>query len=410
MPSSVNATTPPRCSRRRARAARTPGTSAQPLQRVRRQLAVVREHRVHAERFEVVDRGAEADRLGDRHGAGLELPRQLVPLGAGQRAPRGSSRRRPGTAASPRAARAGPTARRCRSARASCAPVNAMKSAPSACTSTGQCGTLCEASTSTRRAGGVRLARDLGHRVDGAEHVRDVHDAHQLRRGRRRAARAARPDPARRRRVTGMKRSSMPRSAARMCHGTRFEWCSISVSTIASPAFRFARAHAYATRLMASVLLRVKTISRGMRRADERRHAAARVLVGRGRLLGDAVDAAMDVGVVASRSSGPSPPAPRPASARSRRCRGRAAACCARLAEDRELRAQSRAASNGAAAGAVGSAAGAAGSWRHPILRSITSRSCSRTLSSGMRSSTGAKNPSTISRCASPRGSPRAIR
>ena len=33
------------------------------------QLAVVGEHRVHAERLQVVDRGAKADCLGDRHGA-----------------------------------------------------------------------------------------------------------------------------------------------------------------------------------------------------------------------------------------------------------------------------------------------------------------------------------------------------
>ena len=34
--------------------------------------------RVHAERFEVVDRGGEPGGLGDRHRARLELPRHLV--------------------------------------------------------------------------------------------------------------------------------------------------------------------------------------------------------------------------------------------------------------------------------------------------------------------------------------------
>ena len=47
-----------------------------------------------------------------------------------------------------------------------------------------------------------------------------------------------------------------------ICHGMRFEWCSISEMTISSPSCRFARPHAYATRLMASVHDLVKTISR----------------------------------------------------------------------------------------------------------------------------------------------------
>ncbi len=46
-----------------------------------------------------------------------------------------------------------------------------------------------------------------------------------------------------------------------MCHGTTLAWCSMWVSTIASPSRRLARAHVYATRLMASVALRTKTIS-----------------------------------------------------------------------------------------------------------------------------------------------------
>ena len=36
--------------------------------------------------------------------------------------------------------------------------------------------------------------------------------------------------------VSGTQRSSMPRSAARMCHGTMLAWCSICVSTTTSPA------------------------------------------------------------------------------------------------------------------------------------------------------------------------------
>ena len=59
----------------------------------------------------------------------------------------------------------------------------------------------------------------------------------------------------------GMWRSTMPRSSRSICHGTMFEWCSISEITTSSPASRNARAQACATRLIDSVVLRVKTIS-----------------------------------------------------------------------------------------------------------------------------------------------------
>ena len=42
-----------------------------------------------------------------------------------------------------------------------------------------------------------------------------------------------------------------------------FEWCSISETTTSSPGFRNFRAHECATRLIDSVVLRVKMISRG---------------------------------------------------------------------------------------------------------------------------------------------------
>ena len=87
----------------------------------------------------------------------------------------------------------GPTARRCRSGRTSCAPEKARKSAPRVCTSTGKCGTLCARVHQHQRAGRVRAGRHLGDRVDRAQHVGHVGDAHQL----GLAASAARPDTAR---------------------------------------------------------------------------------------------------------------------------------------------------------------------------------------------------------------------
>ena len=122
---------------------------AQRVERVAGEPHLVVAHRVHAERVEVVDGGAEADRLGDRLRAGLELPRDVVGREAVERARRGSSRRRRGTAASPRAAPGAPTARRCRSGRSILCAENATKSASHACTSVATCGTYWHASTST---------------------------------------------------------------------------------------------------------------------------------------------------------------------------------------------------------------------------------------------------------------------
>ena len=52
-------------------------------------------------------------------------------------------------------------------------PVNARKSASTACTSTGSCGAACEASTHDDGADLVGASGDLGDRVDRAEHVGD---------------------------------------------------------------------------------------------------------------------------------------------------------------------------------------------------------------------------------------------
>ena len=78
------------------------------------------------------------------------------------------------------------------------------------------------------------------------------------------------------------------------------EWCSISVSTMRSPAPTLASPQARATRLIASVALRTKMTSRRSRGADVVGDRRPRPLVGGGRLGRERVRAAVDVGVVAA--------------------------------------------------------------------------------------------------------------
>ena len=60
------------------------------------------------------------------------------------------------------------------------------------------------------------------------------------------------------------------------CQGTMFEWCSSAEIRISSPAFTRWRPKVCATRLIASVVPRTKTISRASRRVQEALHACAR--------------------------------------------------------------------------------------------------------------------------------------
>ena len=82
MPSIVNDARPPRRSASGGPTTRRPSHLGEPFEHVRGERALVRAHALHPELVEVVDRGAQADRLRDRRRAGLELPRQLVPGGA----------------------------------------------------------------------------------------------------------------------------------------------------------------------------------------------------------------------------------------------------------------------------------------------------------------------------------------
>jgi hypothetical protein len=56
-------------------------------------------------------------------------------------------------------------------------------------------------------------------------------------------------------------RNSAPVRFAICCHGTKFAWCSSSVTTATSPGPRLSSPQAYATRFSACVTLRVKITS-----------------------------------------------------------------------------------------------------------------------------------------------------
>ena len=57
---------------------RKAGHGAQPVERVVEQVVLVGRDVGHADRLDIVDRGAEPDRVGDVAGAGLELLRRLL--------------------------------------------------------------------------------------------------------------------------------------------------------------------------------------------------------------------------------------------------------------------------------------------------------------------------------------------
>ncbi len=238
----------------------------------------------------------------------------------------------------------------------------------------------------------MHRASDVGHRVDGAEHVGDMHHARDLhpavreqRRQRRKVQLAARHDRDETQLGALLLGDQLPRNQ-------------IGVMLHLGQQDRVAGAQVGAAPRLRDQVDRLGAVLgeddfAGRGRADERRDPAPRVLVGLGRLLGDLVDAAMDVrvaGRVVARhrvehevgllgSGGAVEVDQRPLSPG---------------AEDRELLADLPRVE----------------AHTDPIFRSISARSWSRTGSSGMRASTGSKNASTIRRFASRSGRPRAIR
>ena len=173
--------------------------------------------------------------------------------------------RRSGTAPSSGAAPSCPRGRRLPLGPHILWPEIATKSTPSACTSTLHVRRGLRRVADKDRALLVRPRHELVERVDRPERVRDETRRDDLDAAPR-ARVASRPrGRARRASVSGISASSAPVFPAMYCHGTKFEWCSSSVTTTRSPGPRFERPHAYATRLIASVALRTKMMSRTSR-------------------------------------------------------------------------------------------------------------------------------------------------
>ena len=116
----------------------------------------------------------------DRRRAGFEFGGQLGRREAVECTPGRSCCRRPGTAASRRAARGGRRARRCPVGPSILWPLKARKSAPQRCTSSRQMRHALGGIDQHDGAGRVGPAGDFGDRVDRAEHVRHRGDGDDL--------------------------------------------------------------------------------------------------------------------------------------------------------------------------------------------------------------------------------------
>mmetsp|Transcript_5373 Transcript_5373/g.16351 ORF Transcript_5373/g.16351 Transcript_5373/m.16351 type:complete len:204 (+) Transcript_5373:1104-1715(+) len=139
-------------------------------------------------------------------------------------------------------------------------PEATSQSAPSACTSTGMCGTLWHASSSTRAPTALAASTTSVTGLTQPSVLLTCAIATSLVRGvtsERMCSRSSAPSSPRRPCL-----STQPVRSAMSCQGTRLLWCSMTVSSTSSPSARLSSPQAYATRLMASLALRVHTNSR----------------------------------------------------------------------------------------------------------------------------------------------------
>mmetsp|Transcript_22187 Transcript_22187/g.88032 ORF Transcript_22187/g.88032 Transcript_22187/m.88032 type:complete len:238 (+) Transcript_22187:531-1244(+) len=143
-------------------------------------------------------------------------------------------------------------------------PEATRKSTPRAWTSTGRCGTAWQASTRTAQSGAPRSRAARTMSSSGVSQPRTFETyavATILVRGVMSDWRCARSTFVRSAFSWAYLIVAPARDAA-SCHGTRFAWCSSTVSTISSPGSRCVEPQLCATRLTASVAPRVQTISR----------------------------------------------------------------------------------------------------------------------------------------------------
>mmetsp|Transcript_975 Transcript_975/g.2694 ORF Transcript_975/g.2694 Transcript_975/m.2694 type:complete len:201 (+) Transcript_975:571-1173(+) len=140
-------------------------------------------------------------------------------------------------------------------------PDATIQSTPSAWTSTGMCGTDWHASKSTLAPTARAAATTAGTGSSQPSTLDTCGRATSLvlsPRRERRCARSMHPASVSIRAYL----TTAPVRCARSCQGTMLAWCSTSLTTISSPGPTLSRPHECATRLMASVAPRVKTISR----------------------------------------------------------------------------------------------------------------------------------------------------
>ena len=141
-------------------------------------------------------------------------------------------------------------------------PENARKSHPIARTSTGMCPIDCAASTTVTAPTLRARAQSSATGLIVPSVLETCVKANTLTSGVRRRSsdeRSRSPSSP----VTGTNLRVAPVRRATSCQGTRLLWCSISVSRMASPLARFAPPQLAATRLIDSVVPRVKMISSG---------------------------------------------------------------------------------------------------------------------------------------------------
>ena len=208
-------------------------------------------------------------------------------------------------------------------------PVNATKSAPRACTSSGMCGAACEASTTTRAPTSWARRTSSSARVDGAEDVGHVDERHDLGAlgddpvevGQVEAAVVGEREPPQRR--AGALGDQLPRHDVGVVLHLGDDDLVARAETAAGTGPRDDVGDE--VERLGGVLGEHHLGAVGG--VDERGHLVAGALVERGGLLGQDVDAAVHVGVVPRVVVVDARRAPAAASARSRRCRGRPAAC-----------------------------------------------------------------------------------